>query len=180
MLCPSPLQLSATHRVPMVRVSVWPTTHAAVLLGTLGTRALNKVNYTAHVLYVYHLAFMPCTSVQVLVGMYSICTAYWHTNSTDLFSSDFQSCAVNVCQNGGTCTQSVDLVICDCPEGFAGKQCQTGDTRSTHTAYTLHECSTVLKARWKPVQHTSHAQRAQLYSLHIENTEFSEIHGTDI
>ena len=88
MLCPSPLQLSATHRVPMVLVSVWPTTHAAVLLGTLGTRALNKVNYTAHVLYVYQLAFMyhvPCTSVQVLVGMYNICTAHWHTNSTDLF-----------------------------------------------------------------------------------------------
>ena len=47
------------------------------------------------------------------------------------------------------CTQSVDLVICDCPEGFAGKQCQTGDTCSTHTVYTLHECSTVLRARWK-------------------------------
>ena len=42
------LQLSATHHVPMVLVSVWPTTHAAVLLGTLGTRALNKVNCTAH------------------------------------------------------------------------------------------------------------------------------------
>ena len=55
MLCPSPLQLSATHHVPMVLVSVWPTTHAAVLLGTLGTRALNKVNYTAHVLYVYQM-----------------------------------------------------------------------------------------------------------------------------
>ena len=42
----SPLQLSAIHRVPMVLVSVWPTTHAAVLLGTLGTHALNKVNCT--------------------------------------------------------------------------------------------------------------------------------------
>ena len=91
-LCPSTLQLSATHRVPMVLVSVWPTTHAAVLLGTLGTRALNKVNYTAHVLYVYQLGFMPrmyvChvhIYVQVLVGIYNICTAHWHTNSTDLF-----------------------------------------------------------------------------------------------
>ena len=41
--------------------------------------------------------------------------------------SGFQPCEVNVCQKGGTCTQSVDLVICDCPEGFAGKQCQTGN-----------------------------------------------------
>ena len=83
-LCPSHLQLSATHCVPMVLVSVWPTTHAAVLLGTLGTRALNKVNCTAHVLYIYHPVFMPCTYIQVLVGMFNICTAHWHTNSTDL------------------------------------------------------------------------------------------------
>ena len=34
-------------------------------------------------------------------------------------------------------------MICDCPEGFAGKQCQIGNTHSTHTAYTMHECSTV-------------------------------------
>ena len=60
---------------------------------------------------------------------------------TQLISSDFQSCEVNVCQNGGTCTQSVDLVICDCPEGFAGKQCQTGDTCSTHTVYIMQECN---------------------------------------
>ena len=35
-------------------------------------------------LYMYQLGFMPCTYVQVLVGMYNICTAHWHTNSTDL------------------------------------------------------------------------------------------------
>ena len=73
---------------------------------------------------------------------------------TQLISSDFQPCEVNVCQNDGTCTQSVDLVICDCPEGFAGKQCQTGNTHSTHTAYTMHECNTVIRTRWKPVPHT--------------------------
>ena len=38
-------QLSAAHSVPMVLVSVWPTTHAAVLLATLGTHALSKVQY---------------------------------------------------------------------------------------------------------------------------------------
>ena len=78
-------------------------------------------------LYIYQLGFMQCTYA--------------------LISSDFQPCEVNVCQNGGTCTQSVDLVICVCPEGFGGKQCQTGDTRSTHTVYTLHECSGVLRTR---------------------------------
>ena len=39
-----PTQLSAAHSVPMVLVSVWPTTHAAVLLATLGTHALSKVH----------------------------------------------------------------------------------------------------------------------------------------
>ena len=37
-------QLSAAHSVPMVLVSVWPTTHAAVLPATLGTHALSKVH----------------------------------------------------------------------------------------------------------------------------------------
>ena len=145
MLCPSPLQLSATHRVPMVLVSVWPTTHAAVLLGTLGTRALNKVNYTAHVLYVYQLGFMPrmyvCHVHTYKYWWVFITYALLIDTQTQLISSDFQPCEVNVCQNGGTCTLSVDLVICDCPEGFAGKLCQTGNTCSTHTVYTLHECT---------------------------------------
>ena len=168
MLCPSPLQLSATHHVPMVLVSVWPTTHAAVLLGTLGTRALNKVNFTAHT----HNYFSTCLSHRcyslarqtfncAVQPLYSwtykttILGGQIHAlligTQTQLISSDFQPCEVNICQNGGTCTQSVDLVICDCPEGFAGKRCQTGNTRSTHSVYTLHECSTVLRARWKPV-----------------------------
>ena len=125
-LCPSHLQLSATHCVPMVLVSVWPTTHAAVLLGTLGTRALNKVNYAAHVVYIYHLIIYSCHIPTYKYWWVCIIHALLIDTQTQLISSDFQPCEVNVCQNGGTCTQSVDLVICDCPEGFAGKQCQIG------------------------------------------------------
>ena len=86
--------------------------------------------------------------VRTSIGGY-VCILYalLIDTQTQLISSDFQPCEVNVCQNGGTCTQSVDLVICDCPEGFAGKQCQTGDTCSTHTVYTSHECSGVLRTR---------------------------------
>ena len=108
-------------------------------------------------LYMYQLGLMlhlchVLTYVQVLVGMYitdTHCVLYalLIDTQTQLISSDFQPCEVNVCQNGGTCTQSVDLVICDCPEGFGGKQCQTGDTRSTHTVYTSHECSTISRTR---------------------------------
>ena len=130
MLLPSHMQLSATHHVQMVLVSVWPTTHAAVLLGTLGTHALNKVNYSTQLilqLYMYQLGFMSCT-----YKYWWVCIIYalLVDTQTQLISSDFQPCEVNVCQNGGTCTQSVDLVICDCPEGFSGKQCQTGNTQA--------------------------------------------------
>ena len=100
-------------------------------------------------LYMYQLGLMLHLCHVRTYKYWWVCILYalLIDTQTQLISSDFQPCEVNVCQNGGTCTQSVDLVICDCPEGFGGKQCQTGDTRSTHTVYTSHECSTISRTR---------------------------------
>ena len=63
-------------------------------------------------------------AVDIRIDIHEFLTV--HANTSFHVTTDFKPCEVNVCQNGGTCTQSVDLVTCDCPEGFAGKQCQTG------------------------------------------------------
>ena len=73
----------------------------------------------------------------MMYSLVNVSAAHVYTQ-TKWISSDIKPCEVNVCQNGGTCTQSVDLVTCDCPEGFAGKQCQTGNTCSTLCACCGH------------------------------------------
>jgi len=42
------------------------------------------------------------------------------------------SCAVNPCQNGGTCYETMDnIIMCDCVLEFTGAYCDIGQ-------YTLH------------------------------------------
>lgn len=39
---------------------------------------------------------------------------------------DVNECASRPCQNGGTCTHSVNSFSCQCPAGFRGPTCETG------------------------------------------------------
>jgi Notch-like protein len=32
---------------------------------------------------------------------------------------------VDPCQNGGNCTDGVDMFTCSCPAGYTGQECQT-------------------------------------------------------
>ena len=40
---------------------------------------------------------------------------------------DVNECASHPCQNGGTCTHGVNSFICQCPAGFGGPTCETGE-----------------------------------------------------
>ena len=39
---------------------------------------------------------------------------------------DINDCAVNPCENGGTCTDKVNNYICSCVPGYTGRNCSTG------------------------------------------------------
>ena len=45
-----------------------------------------------------------------------------------LFSelTDIDECSSNPCENGGTCTDAVNMYTCSCPAGFNGSNCETG------------------------------------------------------
>ncbi len=40
---------------------------------------------------------------------------------------DINECVSNPCRNGGTCVDGVNQYTCDCPDGFLGSTCQTGN-----------------------------------------------------
>lgn len=41
--------------------------------------------------------------------------------------SDVNECASHPCQNGGTCTHGINSFSCQCPAGFGGPTCETGE-----------------------------------------------------
>lgn len=41
-----------------------------------------------------------------------------------LYISDIDECAVNPCQNGGTCSQAINSYTCACVAGYNGNDCQ--------------------------------------------------------
>ena len=43
-----------------------------------------------------------------------------------IFIKDTDDCALNPCQNGGSCVDGVDSFTCFCDAGFEGVNCQTG------------------------------------------------------
>ena len=48
-------------------------------------------------------------------------------NCVWLVFSDFDECASNPCQNGGTCTDAVNGYSCACVAGYVDNECQTGE-----------------------------------------------------
>ena len=49
--------------------------------------------------------------------------------SVILFSIlDIDECASFPCKNGGTCYDYIDYFTCDCPPGYTGEYCQTGES----------------------------------------------------
>ena len=41
---------------------------------------------------------------------------------------DIDECASNPCKNGGTCIENIGGYSCDCPDGYAGENCATGES----------------------------------------------------
>lgn len=41
--------------------------------------------------------------------------------------TDGDQCASGPCQNGGSCEDQLQSYVCFCPEGFEGRNCETGE-----------------------------------------------------
>ena len=54
----------------------------------------------------------------------------------DLFS-DIDDCALNPCQNGGSCTDGVNQFTCQCEPGFSGINCEISKYLSKPTRQIL-------------------------------------------
>ena len=48
------------------------------------------------------------------------------------YITDIDECASSPCENGGTCTQGINLYNCSCKPGYTGEQCEMG--KSIHVS----------------------------------------------
>lgn len=48
--------------------------------------------------------------------------------------ADGDQCASSPCQNGGSCEDQLRSYICFCPDGFEGRNCETGEERGREAA----------------------------------------------
>ena len=46
-------------------------------------------------------------------------------NKIIILPPDIDECASSPCQNGGTCTDSVNSYTCNCDAGYSGDNCET-------------------------------------------------------
>jgi Notch-like protein len=61
------------------------------------------------------------------------------------YTLDIDECSNNPCHNGATCYDGLDGYTCQCPAGWNGKLCETGQLllcfilfNSSHTDYVQH------------------------------------------
>ena len=54
------------------------------------------------------------------------------TIKTMNYITDIDECASSPCENGGTCTQGINLYNCSCEPGYTGEQCEMG--KSIHVS----------------------------------------------
>ena len=46
---------------------------------------------------------------------------------SEIFCSDVNDCAEEICENGGTCIDGIDEYSCTCVIGYAGSKCETSN-----------------------------------------------------
>ena len=72
--------------------------------------------------------------------------------------SDVDDCVPNPCENGGTCTDGINIFTCACMTGYSGKNCQTSKYLDLHR-YHYHN----LKIKHVHV-HSIHAVRLRAFA----------------
>lgn len=67
-----------------------------------------------------------------------------------MFLVDIDDCSSNPCNNGGTCSDLKDDVLCECPAGYSGKFCENeNDECLSDPCYQGATCVDKVKEQFK-------------------------------
>jgi len=110
--------------------------------------SVRYVYVPVYVMFMFQCTLCLCSSVRyVYVPVYALCLCSSVRVMYTYVPVYVDDCASDPCQNGGNCTDYIDLYTCTCLDGYEGYDCQAGKLFSGFICNEYHIPTTIYRSR---------------------------------